>query len=60
MKDLLARCEQFIDELGVTVTSFCKRVNLSRSGFYAWQTGRISLSNATKHRIDSYLKQYNF
>ena len=60
MKDLLARCEQFMDELGITVTNFCKRVRLSRSGFYAWQAGRISLSNATQHRIDAYLKQYDF
>ncbi len=60
MSNLLDRCKQFMDVLGISVTNFCKRVHLSRSGFYAWKTGRISLSDATRQRIDNYLKQYHF
>ena len=60
MDKLKERCERFIRELGVSVTKFCNRVQLSTSAFYAWRTGQLTLSNATLERIDSYLQQYNF
>lgn len=60
MDDLRNRCEQFITELGVTVTHFCKHIQLSSGGFYAWRNGQLKLSDDTLARIDDYLKKYNF
>lgn len=58
--DLRNRREQFLTELGVSVTQFCKRIQLSSSGFYAWRGGQLKLSDATLARIDGYLRKYNF
>lgn len=60
MDMLLMRCEKFIAELGIAVTKFCQRVQLSTSGYYAWRAGQLVLSDGTRQRIDGYLKQYNF
>ena len=60
MDDLKKRCEQFIKELGVTVTKFCEHIQLSVGGYYAWRNGQLALSDATLARIDSYLNQYGF
>jgi len=57
---LQERCKKFMDELGIPVTSFCRRIDLSLSGYYGWKTGEIKLSQATLERIDSYLKHYGF
>lgn len=57
---LIDRCEIFMDALGVPTTSFCKRINLSPSGFYRWKSGSVKLSDVTLERIDRYLTQYGF
>ena len=60
MDDLKNRCERFISELGVTVVNFCKHIELSVGGFYAWRNGQLKLSEGTLARIDGYLEQYGF
>ncbi len=60
MNDLKERCERFIAELGVSVTKFCERIQLSPGGYYAWRNGQLKLSDGTLERIDGYLKQYGF
>ena len=59
-KDLLARCEKFMAELGIRKTAFCSRIELSTNGYFAWRAGNLKLSDATLQRIDSYLQKYNF
>lgn len=60
MENLRNRCDRFMAELGVSVTQFCKHIQLSSSGFYAWRNGQLKLSDATLARIDGYLRKYNF
>lgn len=57
---LYERCQIFMDELGIPVTSFCRRIKLSLSSFYGWRSGDVILSENTLKRIDEYLKKYNF
>ena len=54
------RCLNFIQELGVPVTQFCKRINLSRTSLYDWKNGKIQLSAGTIKRIEEYLTKYGF
>ena len=54
------RCNQMIEELGIPVTAFCRKVNISASAYYAWHRGTIDLSATTLDRIDKYLKKYGF
>ena len=60
MDELKDRSEKFMKELGVTVANFCRRIELSSGGYYAWKNGQLVLSKATLARIDEYLKKYNF
>ncbi len=59
-KELLARCERFMSELGISKTAFCSRIELSTNGYFAWRAGTLKLSEATLRRIDGYLQKYNF
>lgn len=52
-------CVWFLNEVGVPVT-FCKKVGISTSTFYAWKHGRLKLAAATLQRIKNYLKNYNY
>lgn len=58
--DIKTRCKKFMDELGVPVTNFCKRIELSPSSYYDWMRDKAKLSDATEKRIDKYLKKYGF
>lgn len=57
---LITRCQRFLEELGIPVTVFCKKVALSTPSFYKWRNGELNLSDATLERIDSYLSKYGF
>lgn len=54
------RCFSFIHELGIPITQFCKRINLSRTCLYDWKNGKIKLSDNTIKRIEEYLTKYGF
>lgn len=58
--EIQERCKRLQTELGVPVTEFCRRVNLSPSGYYRWRAGEITLSEQTVARIDEWLKKYGF
>ena len=60
MDELKERCKRFLEEFCTPVTQFCKKVQISSSGYYAWRNGQLVLSEGTLERIDSYLKQYGF
>ena len=58
--ELTERCEKMLAELGISVAAFCRRVELSPSGYYRWKNGEISLSEKTLARIEAWLQKYNF
>jgi transcriptional regulator with XRE-family HTH domain len=57
---LRKRAKTFIDELGLTITAFCRNVGLSRTSVWEWLKGNRELSETSLERIDSYLRRYNF
>lgn len=59
-KQLKERIDNFLTELQVPVTKFCKRINLSTQSLYDWRKGKLNLSDSTLKRIDEYLTKYGF
>lgn len=60
MMTLYDRCECFLMTLGVPVTQFCKRIQLSRTCLYDWRDGKLRLSQATLDRIEGYISRFGF
>lgn len=58
--ELIKRCCNFIDEFGIPITVFCRKISISTKAFYDWKNGKLNLSDNTLTRIDNYLKTYNF
>ena len=57
---LQRRCTDYLTEHRIPVAKFCGRVNLSRTAYYRWQHGTLTLSTATAGRIDNLLRGYGF
>lgn len=57
---LSERCIKFIDTLGVPITKFCQRIQLSRTAFFEWRKGNLKLSDSTLDRIEKYISQFGF
>ena len=57
---LIERTNKFLDELGVTVAAFARRVRLSPQAIYGWRGGRLVLSDASLKRIEDHLSKYGF
>ncbi len=57
---LQERVNNFLSELGVPLTVFSKKVNLSASAIRSWQKGTLNLSDSALERIDEYLSKYGF
>ena len=60
MDELKERCNKMISELGITKTNFCKNIGIVYITYYDWLRDKLDLSDATKERIDRYLKKYGF
>lgn len=58
--ELIKRCCNFINEFGIPVTVFCRKVNISTKAFYDWQKGKLNLSSQTLERIETYIDKYGF
>lgn len=58
--NLYDRCDSFLKTLGVPVTQFCKRIQLSRTCLYDWRDGKLKLSQATLNRIEDYISSFGF
>lgn len=57
---LKERCKKMLEELGIPVTVFCRKVNISASAYYAWHRGTIDLSASTLARVEKYITKYGF
>ena len=58
--NLIARCEKLLHELGISKTSFCKRIDLSTSAYYVWKSGTLKLAEETEGRISNFLEGFGF
>lgn len=57
---IIERCNKFMCELGIPVTAFCRRIQISPQAYYAWRNGDLSLSDATVTRIENHISKYGF
>lgn len=60
MKTVKERAKYFINELGIPVTVFSRKVGISRVAYVRWQIGDLNLSQQTEKRISDYLSKYGF
>lgn len=60
MITLKFRVKTFLDELGVPVTAFARRVGLSESSVRHWLGDHLELSKRNLDKIDAYLTKYGF
>lgn len=58
--NLIKRSQKMIDELGVTVTAFCRNIGISPSYFYYVKNGKMELSKEVSDRLTEYLNKYGF
>lgn len=58
--ELSERLQRFLNELGVPVTTVCRKINLSTRALYYWRDGKLNLSKSTLQRLDEYLSRYGF
>ena len=57
---LIERSVKMIDEMGIPVTKFCQRVNVSTSTFYKWKRGELEITKARQEEIDNFLRRYDY
>ena len=58
--DLVERCENMMKEIGIPVTEFCRRVEISPSCFYRWRAGEIKPGENTLARIEAWVSRFGF
>lgn len=49
-----------IDELGISITSFCRNIGISTSYFYYVKNGKMDFSSEVAERLNKYLSKYGF
>ncbi len=58
--DLIKRSQNMIDELGISITSFCRNIGISTSYFYYVKNGKMDFSSEVAERLNKYLSKYGF
>lgn len=58
--DLKERCKKMIQEMSITVTGFCRNINLSTRSYYDWMNDKVELSSKRLKSIENYLERYGF
>lgn len=54
------RAKNFLSELGVPVTTFCRNIGISTVAYNRWQRNDLKLSEETVKRVSDYLLKYGF
>lgn len=55
--DLRQRVKSFINDTGATVTSFCKKIDISPTYYYKWINNNVEFSNQLLNRINNFLNE---
>lgn len=58
--DLKERCKKMIQEMSITVTGFCRNIDLSTKSYYDWMNDKVELSKKRLESIEKYLEKYGF
>ena len=57
---LRTRVKNFIEELEMPITIFCRKVKLSPASYYKWKDGYFEFSDETAERVSDFIKKYGF
>lgn len=55
--DLRKRVKSFIIDTGATVTSFCKKMEISPTYYYKWMNNNVEFSDQLVIRIKNFLNE---
>lgn len=55
--NLQKQTRKVLDEIGIPVSVFCRRMQISDTAFYRWQHDDLRLSETTEQRIKEYVNQ---
>lgn len=55
--DLRERVKSFIIDTGATVTSFCKKMEISPTYYYKWMNNNVEFSDQLTSRIKNFLNE---
>ncbi len=55
--DLRQRVKSFINDTGATVTSFCKKIDISPTYYYKWINNNVEFSDQLISRINNFLNE---
>ena len=55
--DLRKRVKSFISDTGATVTSFCKKMEISPTYYYKWMNNNVEFSDQLVIRIKNFLNE---
>lgn len=53
---LREKVAEYLQDTGVAVVAFCRKVNISSSYYYMWRNGKVEFSDSVCNRIEKYLK----
>ncbi len=56
--ELKQRTQNFIEELGLPLSQFAKRVELCPDSVRKWLNGELRIKPETETRIDNFLKKF--
>ena len=54
------RVKDFVRCLDVTITKFCRRVQIAQCTYYRWINNKLDLSDKTLDRIEHHILHYKF
>ena len=55
--NIQAQTHKTLQEIGIPITTFCKRMKISTAAYYRWQHNDLKLSTKTEERIKKYVNK---
>ena len=57
--NLQKQTRKVLKDVGIPVSVFCRRLQISDTAFYRWQNYDLKLSEETENRIQEYINQFS-
>lgn len=57
--NLQKQTRKVLKDVGIPVSVFCRRLQISDTAFYRWQNMDLKLSAETENRIQNYINQFS-
>lgn len=57
--NLRQQTRKILKEIGIPVSVFCRKLQISDTAFYRWQNMDLKLSEQTENRIKNYINKFS-